>query len=525
MNPSRQIRWTVGRKLALGFGVTLSFLMAVAAFGLYGMWSINSGLTEIVEVNNKKARSAVAMRIAVNQVSTQTRNIVLLNENPEKMQQEVDKLKTSRDRYDQVEKELGAAIASDAERVLFDRIVKLREKVRPLNSRVVELATKNETVDATSILVNQVAAAQSEWLAALGEMADLQDKLTDQTAEAAEASYAAVRLQMLVLAGVALFVASGFAAVMVRDLLRQLGGEPAYAAEMANQIAAGNLAIRVEVKPGDQRSLLYAMSRMQTALVQVVASIRSGADSIATGSNQIATGNADLSQRTEEQASNLQQTAASMEQLTSTVKNNADTARQAAQLAAHASARAQQGNEAVQQVRGAMQGIEAAATKIGDIIGVIDGIAFQTNILALNAAVEAARAGEEGRGFAVVAGEVRSLAQRSAEAARQVKTLIVDSGEKVAAGGEHVVSASRTMEEIMESVRRVNDLMGDIDAASNEQSQGIDQVSQAVAQLDQVTQQNAALVEESAAAAESLRHQADSLVSSVSVFRLDEALA
>ena len=517
--------WTVGRKLALGFGTTLAFLAAVAGFGLYGMSAIDGRLAQVVDVNNRQARLTVAMRIAINQVSIQTRNMVLLGDDPGQMQAEQDKLKASREQYDAAEKELAEMLAASAgmgteETALFDQIKSLRDQVQPLNKRVVELAAKSETVDATSLLMTRVAGPQTEWLAALGKLGAFEDKRTDEAAEAARAAYASIRLQMLVLAGLALVVASGFAGFITRGLAQQLGGEPVYAAEVARQIAAGNLSVPVQVKPGDHSSLLHAIGRMQAELVQVVGSIRTGADSIATGSNQIATGNADLSQRTEEQASNLQQTAASMERLTSTVMNNADTARQATQLVAHASQRASEGNQAVQQVRGAMDSIEAASAKIGEIIGVIDGIAFQTNILALNAAVEAARAGEQGRGFAVVAGEVRSLAQRSAEAARQVKSLIVDSGEKVAAGSGHVVSAARTMDEILVSVKRVNDLMGDIDAASTEQSQGIGQVSQAVAQLDQVTQQNAALVEQSAAAAESLRHQADSLVRSVAVFRL-----
>jgi methyl-accepting chemotaxis protein len=265
------------------------------------------------------------------------------------------------------------------------------------------------------------------------------------------------------------------------------------------------------------------MHEMQQSLRRVVSQVRASSDSIATGSSQIATGNADLSQRTEEQASNLQQTAASMEQLTATVQTNADTARQATQLAGSAAAAAGQGGAVVAQVVQTMDGITASSRKIADIIGVIDGIAFQTNILALNAAVEAARAGEQGRGFAVVATEVRTLAQRSAAAAKEIKTLIGDSVEKVEAGSQQVHQAGRVMEDLVAQVGRVNDLIGEMCSATTEQTQGIGQIGHAVSQLDQVTQQNAALVEESAAAAESLNQQAARLVAAVSVFRLEAA--
>jgi methyl-accepting chemotaxis protein len=266
---------------------------------------------------------------------------------------------------------------------------------------------------------------------------------------------------------------------------------------------------------------------MVQSLRTIVGAVRSSSESIATGSSEIATGNADLSQRTEEQAANLQQTAASMEQLSATVNNNAMTAVEAERLAGSASNIATQGGVAVGQVVQTMESITAASRKIADIIGVIDGIAFQTNILALNAAVEAARAGEQGRGFAVVAGEVRSLAQRSAEAAREIKSLITDSVEKVEAGSRQVDAAGSTMADIVGQVRRVNDLIGEINNATQEQKQGIGQVSNAVSQLDRVTQQNAALVEESAAAADSLSQQTRRLVDAVSRFKLrpQDALA
>ena len=308
--------------------------------------------------------------------------------------------------------------------------------------------------------------------------------------------------------------------LMAGSVTRQLGGEPAYAIEVVNGIAEGDLATVIQTRPGDQVSILATLRRMQNRLAEVVGQVRASSESIATGSAQIATGNADLSQRTEEQAANLQQTAASMEQLSSTVKSNADTSRLATQLASSASAVAAQGGVVVGQVVGTMEAITASSKRIVDIIGVIDGIAFQTNILALNAAVEAARAGEQGRGFAVVATEVRSLAQRSAAAAKEIKGMISDSVEKVQAGSQQVGEAGRTMADIVAQVKRVSDLIGEISSATQEQTQGIGQVSDAVTQLDQVTQQNAALVEQSAAAAESLKQQAGKLVQAVSVFSL-----
>jgi methyl-accepting chemotaxis protein len=293
-------------------------------------------------------------------------------------------------------------------------------------------------------------------------------------------------------------------------------------ARAASAIAEGDLAAPIDASQARPGSVVAAMRDMQRALRQVVGSVREASDSIATGAGQIAVGNADLSQRTEEQASNLEETAASMEELTSTVQSSADTARQAADLARTASAAAQAGGQVVGNVVATMGEINASSQRIADIIGVIDGIAFQTNILALNAAVEAARAGEQGRGFAVVAGEVRALAQKSASAAKEIKGLIHDSVGKVENGSRLVHDAGQAMGTIVTQVQRVADLIGEITAATQEQTAGIGQINEAVTQLDTVTQQNAALVEESAAAADSLNNQAKQLVQAVAVFRLGE---
>ncbi|MES2582482.1 MAG: methyl-accepting chemotaxis protein [Pseudomonadota bacterium] len=312
----------------------------------------------------------------------------------------------------------------------------------------------------------------------------------------------------------------GLSVLITRSILRQLGGEPAAAADMTHRIAQGDLTVNVALKHNDTSSLLHAIEAMRESFAGIVGQVRSGSESVATASAEIAQGNNDLSARTEQQASALEQTAASMEELGATVKQNADSARQANQLAQSASTVAVKGGEVVGQVVETMKGINESSRRIADIISVIDGIAFQTNILALNAAVEAARAGEQGRGFAVVASEVRSLAGRSAEAAKEIKSLIGTSVERVEHGTTLVDQAGTTMNEVVSAIRRVTDIMGEISAASNEQSLGVSQVGEAVTQMDQATQQNAALVEEMAAAASSLKSQAQDLVQVVAVFKL-----
>ena len=317
----------------------------------------------------------------------------------------------------------------------------------------------------------------------------------------------------------ALALALGLLGVWIsRSILKQLGGEPTLLNTITEQIAQGDLAAAIPVT--DKDSVMSGIAAMRESVVQIVTRVREGSESVATASAEIAQGNHDLSARTEQQASALEETAASMEELGSTVRQNADNARQANQLAVSASGVAQQGGETVAQVVETMKGINDSSRKIADIIGVIDGIAFQTNILALNAAVEAARAGEQGRGFAVVASEVRSLAGRSADAAKEIKALISASVERVEQGNEQVGKAGATMNEVVAAIRRVSDIVGEISAASSEQSSGVSQVGEAVTQMDQATQQNAALVEQMAAAASSLKGQADDLVQSVAVFRL-----
>jgi methyl-accepting chemotaxis protein-1 (serine sensor receptor) len=356
----------------------------------------------------------------------------------------------------------------------------------------------------------------------LDALVELQKSVAKAEFEAAKARETTVVASTLALTLLCVAMAGGFGWLVTRRIARSLGAEPHELRDIVEAVAQGDLSRRIELKPSDSGSVLASLKGMSQMLSQSVGSVRRNADSVATAANQIAQGNMDLSGRTEQQASALQETAASMEELGSTVRQNADNARQANQLAMSASTVAVQGGDVVAQVVDTMKGINDSSKKIADIISVIDGIAFQTNILALNAAVEAARAGEQGRGFAVVAGEVRSLAQRSAEAAKEIKGLITASVDRVAQGSELVDRAGKTMEEVVASIKRVTDIMGEISAASAEQSAGVAQVGQAVTQMDQTTQQNAALVEQSAAAAESLKNQAQQLVSAVAAFRLND---
>ena len=361
-------------------------------------------------------------------------------------------------------------------------------------------------------------AANTALREAVGEVLAFVDKATDDLVAQAAVAHGVSRTVTIVMLAIALALALGCWIFINRTVLRPLHE----AGSHFDKISAGDFTARIEVRSTNEIGHLFAaIKRMQESLTRTVSAVRRGVDEINVGSREISAGNTDLSSRTEQQAASLEETAASMEELASTVKQNADNARQANQLAASASDVAERGGSAVSEVVSTMQEISASSRKISEIVSVIDGIAFQTNILALNAAVEAARAGEQGKGFAVVAGEVRSLAQRSAQAAKEIKGLIEDSVSKVGAGSQQVERAGATMQEIVASVKRVTDIMGEISAASEEQSSGIDQVNRAVSQMDEVTQQNAALVEEAAAAAGSLQEQAQRLAEAVAVFKIN----
>jgi methyl-accepting chemotaxis protein len=384
-------------------------------------------------------------------------------------------------------------------------------------ARIIQLVQAGEREAAVAALLDSLQARQIDYMAATDELVVLGDQLMQLSGDDITATVDQARTLILTL----LVAALGLAALISHQVVRSIVPSLNDAVAVASSVAAGDLSIRIR-DGGDNETgrLLRAMQHMQARLSALVGEVRQGAEGVATASAQISSGNHDLSGRTEEQASALEETAASMEELGSTVRGNADNAQQANQLALAASSVATRGGEAVGQVVQTMREISDSSRKIADIIGVIDGIAFQTNILALNAAVEAARAGEQGRGFAVVAAEVRTLAGRSAEAAKEIKSLINASVERVELGSSQVDSAGATITEVVASIRRVTDIVGEISAASREQSTGVAQVGEAVTQMDRATQENAALVEQSAAAAESLKAQAQQLVQSVAVFRL-----
>jgi methyl-accepting chemotaxis protein len=509
----------VSTKLAFGFCAVVLLGLVQGGFSWFSLNSLSADLRSLTDDRMAKVDQFGDMKDNANVIARVVRNMVLLQDTQE-MQGEKKRIDEARASNDNLVKTLTASTATDQGKALLKSIEAARGPFNTGVDKTIELALANKDEEATELLLKEIRPLQAAYFKAIDDAVAFQRQAaSEQGAHAQEVVGRALWLLALLVVGSAA-IGGATAWLISRGLARQLGGEPADAVSIANAIAAGDLTIRVPVRTGDNDSILAAMQRMTDTLARIVGQVRTSSDSIATGSAQIATGNADLSQRTEEQASNLQQTAASMEQLASTVKNNAETTQSATLLASQASAAAVKGGASVGTVVASMQDIAASSKKIADIIGVIDGIAFQTNILALNAAVEAARAGEQGRGFAVVASEVRSLAGRSADAAKEIKSLIGASVEKVELGTRQVHEAGTSMDEIVAQVQRVTQLINEVASATAEQSQGIGQVGDAVTQLDQVTQQNAALVEESAAAAESLKQQAAQLADVVSVFKI-----
>ena len=517
----------VGTRLGLGFALVLSFLVAVTIIGIARMAQIQGRLDRVVGVNNVVTRHVIDLRANVNDRINSLRILTMMS-SPDEMEGDLARFKTLTAQYDAIEQQLSdkfAIAGSPAEIALLGQIRDSAALAMPAIARASELWLAARAEDATRVMIKEIRPAQKKWMNALEQLAVLEDKLNQQSQIDAAAAFVSARNFMLLMGVLAVGVGVLAAVVITRGLLRQLGGEPAYTAKIAGAIAGGDLSMAIRSAASDTSSLLVAMKEMRDSLVGIVGQVRVGTATIGTASREIAAGNLDLSARTEMQASSLEKTAAAMEELTSTVKQNSNHAREANVLAATASDVARKGGAVVAQVVDTMGSINASANKIVDIIGVIDGIAFQTNILALNAAVEAARAGEQGRGFAVVAAEVRNLAQRSAAAAKEIKTLIGDSVEKVERGSKLVGQAGVTMNEVVASVKRVTDIMSAIANASVEQSAGIEQVNRSIIEMDSMTQQNAALVEQAAAAAQSLQDQAGELANVVSIFKLVEGEA
>lgn len=510
---------SVRARLTMGFGVVCALMLVIGGLGLFSMAKIDAGLMSVVEDRVPKMNAAHVILAETNVIAIALRNMMLSEEGADRKKQ-VEVIDTAQEQVEKQVEFLDRLTILPKGKELLDDVKAHRAKYIAGQKELIALVMENKPDEAKTYLNSQLRPVLGAYKAAIDALSALQVEVMTVTAQDAKQTYNQARNLLIGLGILALAMASGIGALITQSLLKELGGEPSKAAALARAVAESDFSQTIVVKAGDLTSLMASLSTMQSNLAKVVATVRQGSEGVATASAQIAQGNNDLSARTEQQASALEETAASMEQLSSIVKQNADSARQANQLAMSASSVAVQGGVVVNQVVETMKGINDASMKIADIISVIDGIAFQTNILALNAAVEAARAGEQGRGFAVVASEVRSLASRSAEAAKEIKTLIGASVDRVAQGTALVDNAGTTMNEVVISIKRVTDLMGEISAASNEQSLGVSQIGEAVTQMDQVTQQNAALVEEMAAAATSLKMQAQDLVEVVAVFNL-----
>ncbi len=513
---------SISSRLSLGFGCVLVLLVAVAAVGQLSLGKVHEQMRQITEVGANKAKLVNGMLESVSAIGIQGRSAAMLNDiDPKQAREQIEAVAKTLKEYAAEESALAALLtpdnATDAEIQLLTEIRALGAKTRPELEAAIKATDDGDTVGATLALMTRVAPSETAWRGKLSELITLQNTLNAEATATAETTQSRARM----VSGLLVLLAMGLGALIAWRITTSITAPIGRAVVVAERIARGDLTSQVEVRIHDETGrLLEAIAAMQERLRSLVGEIGQTADSILVASSEVASGNLDLSQRTEQTSHNLQSTASSLVDLTGTVSQSADSARQANQLASTASDAATRGGEVVGQVVRTMDTISASSRKIADIISVIDGIAFQTNILALNAAVEAARAGEQGRGFAVVAGEVRSLAGRSANAAREIKTLIGTSVDQVQEGSTLVNHAGKTIEELVMSVRRVSDIMGEITAATQEQSQRIGHVNQSVGALDEMTQQNAALVEEGAAAADSLKEQAARLTQMVGAFRL-----
>lgn len=511
----------IGARLGWGFSSVLALLLCVAGLGIHGMTQSNDAIHKIVSEMDVEKALLTQMTDSTHITATVIRTAVLLTDENE-IQNELKKIDAATRQYKDADSALKRFPLDEQEKNLLDQIDGYANAALPVDEQVIALAKQNRDDEAKQLLMSRAVETTNSWQDALRKLVKMQSDEAEQAEKNVEKSYQTAMQITMVLTLLAAAAGAFIAWRSTRSITRPIGN----AVLIAQTVARGDLTSTIDTSGKDETGdLLRALKEMNDGLVSIVGHVREGASTIAAASQQIATGNLDLSSRTEEQASSLEEAAASMEELNSTVKHNSDNARQAHVMAEKASSLAVKGGTVVDNVVQTMGDINDSAKQIANIIGVIDGIAFQTNILALNAAVEAARAGEQGRGFAVVASEVRNLAQRSATAAKEIKGLIGSSVEKVETGSRLVHDAGIAMNEIVESVRHVSEIIGEITNATGEQTSGIQQITEAVAQMDQVTQQNAALVEEAAAAAASLSNQADGLAKAVSVFKLRQALA
>ena len=513
---------TVKFKMVAGYAVILVFLVIVAMSGLYGMAQSNDKLKQVTEVNTVKMALLEDMSNSVHIVSRVIRSLALISDQAV-YEREQKKIVAARDEYDKAFDALKKMSLDREGQDFILQIEKYRDLARPKNNQFLEMA-KTDKEQSVVFLLDIANPATALWQDSLHQFITLQREKSKQDEITAAKEYSDLRLIIILFSLLAVVSSIVIGTLITRSLLRQLGAEPNYVRDVARQIATGDLTVEIDVGNANPDSLIFAINAMRDNLELIVAKVAQGAETISNAAQEISVGNADLAMRSEKQAGAIEETASSMEELTSTVRHNEDNSRQANQLAASASDVASQGGKMVTEVIVTMNSISESSKKIIDIISVIDGIAFQTNILALNAAVEAARAGEQGRGFAVVASEVRNLAQRSAVAAKEIKTLINDTVEKVGTGAKKVDEAGHIIEDVVTSVRKVSDVISEISAANTEQTAGLNQINQAITQLDESTQQNSSLVEEAAAASQALNEQALTLRSLVESFKLKQKI-